>query len=340
MKAAVTVAIPAHGSPAQVLELLRALAAQVPAGGGGRLPVVVADDCSPEALAPVLEAAAPAELELRVVRTARNGGPGAARNRALDEVATPWVAFIDADELPGAGWLERLRQLIADPDGVDVIVGRVAIPTAAGPFEHATEAIAEEQQYVAGNVVFRTPALRDDGGFDERFYDPSRRLHFREDAELRFRLEAAGRRFVYAPDLVVEHPPLPSSVLAPARLARRYYFDPLLAREHPERFRAFVRSRRVGPVPLRRARHDAALLFAGGGLAAVVGSAAGARSLRRAGLAGLLAGWALNAAALGWGRRVRARHVVPMAGLAAVTPLVYLWHFYRGVLTFRHLPRW
>jgi hypothetical protein len=29
-----------------------------------------------------------------------------------------------------------------------------------------------------------------------------------------------------------------------------------------------------------------------------------------------------------------------MAGLAAVAPLVYLWHFYRGVLTFRHLPRW
>jgi glycosyltransferase involved in cell wall biosynthesis len=334
---AVSVVIPAHGHPEMVAGLLRALAAQVPAGE--RLPVVVADDCSPEPLAPALEAAAPLELELRVVRTARNGGPGAARNRALAEVATEWVAFIDADELPGAGWLATLRGLIADP-GADVIVGRVAIPTAAGPFEHATEATAEEQQYVAGNIAFRAAQLRGDGGFDERFYDPGRRLHFREDAELRFRLEAAGRTARYAPELVVEHPPLPASLLGPARLARRYYFDPLLSREHPERFSEFVRSRRLGPVGLRRARHDAALLFAGGAVATGAGVAAANRPLRRAGALVLLVGWAANLAALAWRRQVRPEHVAPLLLVSAITPLVYLWHFYRGVVAFRHHPRW
>ena|SRR5215218_3643664 len=332
-----TVVIPAHGHPEVVAGLLRALGAQVPAAE--RLPVVVADDCSPEPLAPALEPAAPAALDLRVVCTARNGGPGAARNRGLAEVATEWVAFIDADELPADGWLATLRGLIADP-GADVIVGRVAIPTAAGPFEHATEATAEEQQYVAGNIAFRAAQLRADGGFDERFYDPSRRLHFREDAELRFRLEAAGRTARYAPELVVEHPPLPASLLGPARLARRYYFDPLLSREHPERFRAFVRSRKVGPIGLRRARHDAALLFAAGGVAAGAGAATGTRPLAAAGTVALLAGWAANLAALGWRKQVRPGHVAPLLALSAISPLVYLWHFYRGVVAFRHHPRW
>lgn len=338
MQPGVTVAIPAHGHPEAVLDLLRALAEQ--SASGERLSVVVSDDASPQPLADVLCPGCPDALELRVVRDERNGGPGAARNRALAEVGTEWVAFIDADELPAPGWLDRLLELVSEPGGADVIVGRVEIPSAAGPFEHATEANAEEQQYVAGNVAFRTAQLRADGGFDERFYDPARRLHFREDAELRFRLEAAGRRVTYAPDLVVVHPPLAASLLGPARLARRYYFDPLLSREHPERFREFVRSRRAGPVGLRRARHDAALAFAAGGLLALGGLATGSRPAARGGLVVLVAGWAANFAALGWNKRMRARHVVPLAGLAAVTPLVYLWHFYRGVIAFRHHPRW
>ena len=307
MQPDVTVAIPAHGHPEVVLELLRALAA--PQRSGERLPVIISDDASPQPLEPVLRPGCPAALDLRVVRDERNGGPGAARNRALALVDTEWVAFIDADELPAPGWLDRLLELVSAPDAADVIVGRVEIPSAAGPFEHATEANTEEQQYVAGNVAFRTAQLRADGGFDERFYDAARRLHFREDAELRFRLEAAGRSVTYAPDLVVVHPPLPASLLGPAKLARRYYFDPLLSREHPERFREFVRSRRVGPIGLRRARHDSALVFAAGGLLALAGLATGSRPAAR-------------------------------AGLAAVTPLVYLWHFYRGVIAFRHHPRW
>jgi glycosyltransferase involved in cell wall biosynthesis len=334
---AVTVVVPAHGAAAQLLPLLRALDAE--ARAGAPLPVIVSDDASPRPLELALAEAEFPALALAFVRGARNGGPGAARNRGLARVTTPWVAFVDADEVPAAGWLERLEARICAPDAADVIAGRVAIPTAASPFEHATEAIADADQYVAGNVTFRTDGLRALGGFDERYYDPRRRLHFREDADLRFRLEAAGRMLAYDPDLVVEHPPLPASPWTPARLARRYYFDPLLAREHPDRFRSFVRARRAGPVPLRRARHDAALLYAGGLALATAGVAARRAAPARAGAAAAAAGWALNVAALAWRRRVRATHAPALAALGAVVPLVYLWHFYRGVRDFGHHPR-
>ncbi len=337
MKAPTTVAVPAHGSPGQVLRLLRALSAQ--AGDGMAVPVIVADDASPEPLAPVLLAEPLPGLELRVVRTERNGGPGAARNRALRDVTTPWVTFVDADEVPGKGWLDRLLALVADPAAPDLITGRVAMPTEASPYEHATEAVADAEQFVAGNVTFRTEQLRRAGGFDERYYDVRRRLHFREDADLRFRLEHLGQRLAYDPDLVVEHPPLPSSFWTPVRLARRYYFDALLSREHPERFRRFVRSRRIGPVPLRRARHDAAVLYASGLTLAAIGAAARSRLSIRAGVVIAVGGWSANVVALGWRRRLRPAHLPGLAVLGLVVPLVYLWHFARGVRDFRHLPR-
>ena len=337
MTAPVTVVVPAHGAADTVRPLLTALDAQA---DGSPVPVVVADDASSQPLAEALAGRDWPHLELRVVRRDENGGPGAARNTGLAEVATAWVAFLDADTVPGPGWLDRLTHAVAATDGPDVLEGRTRIPTdrPVTPFTHATEA-APPAQHVAGNVAFRTALLREAGGFDERFYDPARRLHFREDAELAFRLDARGARFAYDPDLVVEHPPLPESFWTPVRLARRYYFDPLLAREHPAAFRALNEERRVGPVSLRRARHAAALLVAGSAAAAVGSRAAGRQGLARASLVGLGVGWVANVVATAWRRSVRPRDVVPLVGVSALVPWVYLWNYWRGVRRFRCRPR-
>jgi glycosyltransferase involved in cell wall biosynthesis len=332
-----TVAVPAHGPAEQVLPLLRALSAQ--ADPAAPLPVIVSDDASPAPLAPALEGAGLPGLVLTVVRSERNAGPGAARNRALERVTTPWVSFLDADEVPAGDWLARLLAHLGSPEPADVVTGIVRMPADPSPFEHATEVAVDAEQFGAGNITFRTERLRAAGGFDERYYDAARKLHFREDADLRFRLEARGLRLAYDPGLVVEHPPLAASFWTQARLARRYYFDPLLSREHPARFRRFVRSRRVGPVPLRRARHDAALLYAGGLALGAAGAVTRSRGIARAGACAATAGWAANLGALAWRRRLRPGHVPGLAVLAAVVPLVYLWHFARGVLRFRHLPR-
>lgn len=338
MSSSVTVLVPAHGLPDRLRALLRALDAQVPEGG--LLRVLVSDDASPEPLEPLLRSDHLERLALEVVRSDVNGGPGAARNRALARVETAWVACIDADELPGEGWLEKLVALVEAPEAPDGFEGSVWMGAVrASPFAHATEPSGEGGEHVAGNVVFRTEVLRGIGGFDERFYDARRRIHFREDADLFFRFDRGGYRIERAPELVVEHPPLPSSLLGPARLARRYYFDPLLSREHTEAFRRLNAVRRVGPVSLRRARHDAALLFAGGALCTAAALVARRRRVAAAGGVALLGGWAANAAALSRGRRVERRHVVPLVGVSALVPWVYLWHYYRGVITFRHRPR-
>lgn len=337
--AEVTVVVPAHGSPTLLARLLDALDSGATATGTV-LDVIVSDDASPQPLADTIDVEAPRSLRLRIVRSDRNGGPGAARNRALRLVETDWVAFLDADMVAGEAWVRRLLH-VAATSRADGVEGRVEISDSAPPtpFTHATEFSSAGVHHGAGNVVYRTTLLRRVGGFDERFYDARRKLHFREDTELHFRLLASGASIEYDAELVASHPPLQASYLGPLRLARRYYFDPLLASLHPAGFREMNEARRVGPVNLRRARHDAALAAAGGTMVAVLALFSGSRraSAAAAGVAG--AGWAATAVALAWRRQVRPAHVLPLAAVSLATPWVYLWNYYRGVIRYRHRPR-
>ena len=92
-------------------------------------------------------------------------------------------------------------------------------------------------------------------------------------------------------------------------------------------------------MPLRWARHAAAWLFAASVVVAVVVFALGWTTVGI--VAGVLAllGLCANAAALAWKRRLTAGSILPLIAAAAIVPWVYLWHYYRGVFAFRHLPR-
>jgi hypothetical protein len=50
-------------------------------------------------------------------------------------------------------------------------------------------------------------------------------------------------------------------------------------------------------------------------------------------------GLAANAVALAWNRRLTAGSALLLIPAAAIVPWVYLWHYYRGVVAFRHRPR-
>ena len=336
----ITVVVPAYDDGEAVLRLLRALDQQA-AVGDGELTVVVSDDGSPTPLERPLREASFDALTLDVVRSTLNGGPGAARNRGLAHVATEWVVLIDADELPGEGWLERLRSTTDAADAPDGVEGLLELDTRPSPFEHVavSDTALRGVQHVAGNVAFRTSVLREVGGFDEAFYDARRKIHFREDVDLFFRLHDAGKRIVKDELLVARHPPLRWSFTSPMKHARRYHFDALLSRKHPQRFRELVRARRIGRLSLRRARHDACVMLAVGSVGGMAALILRSPRLGKGSAAVSLVGWAASATALSWKRRVTPRDLLPLATASAVVPWIYLWHYYRGVIRFRHWPR-
>jgi mycofactocin glycosyltransferase len=163
-----------------------------------------------------------------VVRRSVAGGPAVARNDGLAEVTTPWVAFMDSDVVPRAGWLAASLGHADDPR-IAVVAPRVA--SAAGPgwlsrYEAGRSPLdlgdrpapivaGTRVSYVpAAALLCRTDVVRAVGGFDVA-------LTTGEDVDLVWRLAAAGWRCRYEPSAVVDHEPR-ASVRAFAEQRRGY----------------------------------------------------------------------------------------------------------------------
>jgi succinoglycan biosynthesis protein ExoO len=78
------------------------------------LEVIVSDDASTDRTIAVVEAAA--DDRLRLVKLPMNGGPGAARNAAIEVARGEWMAILDADDSMDR---ERLAKLIATARAAD-----------------------------------------------------------------------------------------------------------------------------------------------------------------------------------------------------------------------------
>jgi len=332
----IDVAIPAYADRHLLRPLLEELNTQAEELDS-QIRVIISDDGSPTSLEELYPSRSYDGLSLTFVRGV-NAGPGAARNRAIEAATSDWIVFLDADTVPSDGWYGRLFSIIEATEGKAIEgVTRFAggRPT---PFAHATE-IRVGIAHGGANIAYELDTIRALGGFDEAFYDGRRRMHFREDLELYFRASAAGVEVEAHPELEIAHPPLRASYWTPVRLARRYYFDPLLDRKHPEQFRTLNKTRKIGPISLRSARHWAAVAHV-----VTISTYVGIRILSRGrkhrltAIPALIA-WGSNIAALAWGRTLRTREIGPLVGVSFIVPWVYVWHFGRGVLKFKHIPR-
>ncbi|MDT7804844.1 MAG: mycofactocin glycosyltransferase [Actinomycetota bacterium] len=176
-------------------------------------PVLVVDDASDDAAAVAAVAAAHGA---KLVRRDVNGGPGAARNTALDHVGTELVAFLDSDCVPAAGWADGLATHFADPllAAVAPRVRALAPDSWAGCYTRAAGSLdlgdrparvapGTRTSYVpTAALVTRRSALTS-VAVDGAVFDP--RLRVGEDVDLVWRLHEAGFRVRYAPDVAVDH---------------------------------------------------------------------------------------------------------------------------------------
>jgi hypothetical protein len=235
----------------------------------GRVPVVVVDDRPGD----------PPELHVPPgVRVVRSGGrgPAAARNAGWRATSATWVAFLDDDVLPPAGWVDALhRDLARCEQDVGGTQGRLVVPLPADrrptDWERSTAGL-ETAVWATADLAYRRSALEQVGGFDARFPRA-----YREDADLGLRISAAGWRIVPG-SRWVHHPVRPTSWAQSIRSQRGNADDVLMRALHGPDWRA-----RAHVPPGRRRWHltttAAALTAAGAG-------AAGSR--RAASLAGLV----------------------------------------------------
>ena len=180
------------------------------------LEVIIVDDCSTDDSLESARRMAAQDPRIVVDALPVNGGPSAARNRALDLARGRWLAVLDSDDLMHP---ERLERLIARAElqGADIIAddllvfeegrpertGRMlAGSRALGPGWVSLADYIREASIVQrrGNLGYLKPVFRLDRWRASGLrYDPTMRIA--EDSDLIMRLIRAGLSFMIDPEL-------------------------------------------------------------------------------------------------------------------------------------------
>lgn len=321
---ATSVVIPTVGRPS-LRGLLEVLAASP--GPAPQEILVVDDRTTGDPLDPTLaDVALP---QLRIVRSG-GGGPARARNVGWRLARTEWVSFLDDDVIPDPDWLERLAiDLQTAETDVAGVSGQVTVPLPEQrpptDWERGTAGLASAQ-WITADLTYRRSALRNVGGFDERFPRA-----FREDADLGLRVSRSQGR-ISRGQRRVSHPVRPADDWISVRQQAGNADDALMRRLHGKSWRSLV-----GAPAGRRPRHVAVTAF---GAAAVVLALAGRRRAAAAAALGWLAGVTeFTAARVAPGPRDR-DEVRRMLLTSPVIPVAATWHTARGLLKHRHARPW
>jgi succinoglycan biosynthesis protein ExoA len=150
-----------------------------------------------------------------------NGGPGRARNIALEHARGEYVAFTDADCVVDRGWLHVVgvggdQQSPADetPFGCRVNDFLKTIGFVAAYVKRRGSSFRRVAHNPTCNVAYKKEVIREIGGFNEKLWPG-------EDVELDHGLARKGHGFLYTPDAVVYHY-RPRTLGAFARMMFRY----------------------------------------------------------------------------------------------------------------------
>ncbi len=157
------------------------------------------DDATPEILA---SHAANKRIHLHRLP---HGSISKARNHALRNSPTPWLAFSDTDCQLDHCYFETLRSIPDKFAASKAVEGAIFPPP--GPKPPFTHSLANPTggTFATANMAFHVSSVLGLGGFDEAFQN------FREDTDLALTIFEHSGPIPFCPDLVVVHPHLPRS---------------------------------------------------------------------------------------------------------------------------------
>lgn len=260
----VTVVVPTRNRSSLLSRLVDCVARSQGVDG---IELVVVDDASTDDTQRVLQSLrTSATVAMRVLRTERASGAGAARNIGWRAAGKDIVAFIDDDCRPDSHWLERL---VRGFESADIVQGRTTFDPdealGAGPFSQVVSVEMFSGQFETSNVAYRRSVLDAVGGFDEHFGGDS----YGEDVDLGWRAIEQGAVATFVADAVVVHDVKRDTgwneFVASVRAARRWRHIGKVLKRHPG-----YRPHRVYCEPFLAPTHPPTLLALGGLLSLLV----------------------------------------------------------------------
>ena len=145
---------------------------------------------------------------LRIVKHPQNRGLAAARNTALRELKTDFIANIDSDCVAEKDWLERLMQNMAD-EKIAGVGGKLIESNQSTTPDYwrvvhmkqhwGNEKVINPDWLFGHSAVFRKTALESVNGYLEKY-----RTNY-EDLDLSHRLLKKGYTLIYEPQAIVHH---------------------------------------------------------------------------------------------------------------------------------------
>lgn len=183
--------------------------------------VVVSDNGSRDGSVALAESYAD-RLRLRVVDAGGVRGAGPARNAGVAAAQGEWIAFCDADDEVGDGWVAGMCEALARHP---FVAGRLdserlnsARTRRSRPVDQDTGLQWSSEVGLphagAGNLGIHRSAFRQVGGFDPA-------VRYLQDTDLCWRVQRAGYPLVFVPELVV-HVRLRSTLRDMYRQGRNY----------------------------------------------------------------------------------------------------------------------
>ncbi|HLB67556.1 MAG TPA: glycosyltransferase [Thermoplasmata archaeon] len=170
--------------------------------------VVIADNESSDELRRIIPRHEPSLPSLRVVDASARRGEGHARNVGVRAARSDLIAFCDADDVVGAGWLSAMHQALAVHDFVACRLDfeRLNPSWARRIFaDHPQQRRLMQTRYApyflhagGGTLGFRRHVFETAGGFDETW-------PVLTDKEFCLRAHLAGNLLHFVPDAVVHY---------------------------------------------------------------------------------------------------------------------------------------
>ncbi len=196
----ISVVMPAYNAAAFVRRAIESVWAQTLKP----LELIVVDDGSADETAAVARRVDPRTIVIRQ----QNGGPGAARNRGVQQARGNWIAFIDADDAWRTHKLERQFPHLLRPE-IGVVFSQVVNPLERDTPRHELtfDDLWDHNCVGLSTSVVRREVFREMAGFDE-----DRAILGIEDYNLWLRLAARGTRFAFVEEQLVEYTPAPGNL--------------------------------------------------------------------------------------------------------------------------------
>jgi glycosyltransferase involved in cell wall biosynthesis len=233
----VSIVVATHNRSVRLEALLRALRTQNI--GRNALEVIVVDDASDDSTQLVLQGELTrGDLDLTILRNETTQGPAQARDRGWRAARSDVIAFTDDDCEPDPDWLTSGLQSLRASPGTFVQGRTEPIPAERGrigPFTRTIEVREQDAGFQTCNIFYPRALLQKVDGFDTAVFG---RAPGGEDADLGWRVLAAGARAKFEPEALVYHAVNELGPVGKLRVAGRWTTPMRAYVRHPELRRA------------------------------------------------------------------------------------------------------